>query len=64
MNEWVELVKAQLKIHGYDILSGKGTMTREQAEKIVSKVYEEFRPIQDSRFQSDFDKLVEKAIKK
>ena len=64
MNEWVEQVNAQLKIHGYDILSGKGTMSREKAEKIVSKVYEDFRPVQDSRFQSDFDKLVEKAIKK
>ena len=40
MNEWVEQVNAQLKIHGYEILSGKGTMSREQAERIVSKVYE------------------------
>ena len=64
MNEWVEQVNAQLKIHGYDILSGKGSMSREQAEKIVSKVYDSFRPVQDARFQSDFDKLVEKTVKK
>lgn len=63
MNEWVEQVNAQLKIHGYDILSGKGLMSREQAERIVSKVYEEFRPIQDSKYKSDFDQLVEKTIK-
>ena len=63
MNEWVEQVNAQLKIHGYEILSGKGTMSREQAERIVSKVYEEFRPIQDARYKSDFDQLVEKTIK-
>ena len=64
MNEWVEQVNAQLKIHGYEILSGKGTMSREQAEKIVSKVYEEYRPVQDARYKSDFDQLVEKTVKK
>ena len=37
--------------------------SREQAERIVSKVYEEFRPIQDARYKSDFDQLVEKTIK-
>ena len=63
MKEWVEQVNAQLKIHGYAILSGKGTMSKEEAEKIVTKVYEEFRPIQDKRFKSDFDKLLEKACK-
>lgn len=64
MNEWVEQVNAQLKIHGYEILSGKGTMSREQAEKIVSKVYEEYRPVQDARYKSDFDQLIEKTVKK
>lgn len=63
MKEWVEHVNAQLKIHGYDILSGKGTISKEQAEEIVTKVYEEYRPIQDARFKSDFDKLVEKLSK-
>ena len=29
----------------------------------MSKVYEEFRPIQDARYKSDFDQLVEKTIK-
>ena len=64
MAEWVEQVNAQLKIHGYDILSGKGAMSREEAEKIVAKVYEAYRPLQDERFKSDFDQLVEKSMKK
>ena len=64
MNEWVEQVNAQLKIHGYEILSARAQcQENRQKERIVSKVYEEFRPIQDARYKSDFDQLVEKTIK-
>ena len=64
MEEWVEQVNAQLKIHGYTILTGKGSMSREEAEKIVTKVYEEYRPKQDQMFLSDFDSLVSKTLGK
>lgn len=64
MQEWVEQINAQLKIHGYEILSGKGSMSRDEAERIVSQVYETYRPIQDKRFKSDFDNLMKKSLKK
>lgn len=64
MEEWVEQVNAQLKIHGYAILTGKGSMSREEAERIVAKVYEEYRPKQDQMFLSDFDSLVCKTLGK
>lgn len=30
----------------------------------ATKVYEEYRPVQDARYKSDFDQLIEKTVKK
>ena len=64
MNDWIEMFNIQLQIHGYEILKGKGVVSADQAKSIAKEQWEKFRPVQDARFKSDFDYLVEKTHKK
>lgn len=64
MHDWIEMFNLQLQIHGYEILQGKGLVSSEQAKMVVKEHWDKFRPLQDARFKSDFDYLVEKTIKK
>lgn len=64
MQDWIDMVNGILGMNGYQILQGKGTVSSEKAKTIAKEKYEQFRPIQDKRFESDFDKLVERTIKK
>ncbi|MBR1439279.1 MAG: virulence RhuM family protein, partial [Synergistaceae bacterium] len=64
MVDWVEMFNAQLRVHGYEILSGKGKVSAEQAKQTAKEQWQQFRPIQDAKFKSDFDKLVEASQKK
>lgn len=64
MADWVEMFNAQLKVHGYEILSGKGSVSADHAKQVAKEQWLQFRPIQDAKFKSDFDKLVEATQKK
>ena len=64
MEDWIEMFNAQLKVHGYEILTGKGKVSAEQAKQVAKEQWQHFRPIQDAKFKSDFDRLVEAAQKK
>lgn len=64
MQGWVEQVNAILSLHGYELLSGKGLCSRANAKAHAKAEYEKFRPMQDARYISDFDKMVEKTLKK
>ena len=64
MNDWIEMFNVQLQVHGYEILKGKGGVSADQAKNIAKEQWEKFRPVQDSKFKSDFDYLVEKTHKK
>lgn len=64
MQGWVEQVNAILSLHGYALLSGKGLCSRANAKAHAKAEYEKFRPMQDARYISDFDKMVEKTLKK
>lgn len=64
MHDWIEMFNLQLQIHGYEILQGKGLVSSEQAKMVAKEHWDKFRPLQDARFKSDFDYLVEKTIKK
>jgi len=64
MADWIEMFNAQLQIHGYKILSGKGTVSADKAKQIAKEQWLKFRPVQDATFKSDFDKLVEATQKK
>jgi len=64
MAEWIEQINAILKMHGYNLLDKKGSKSREQAKEYAADQFEKFRPIQDVTHLSDFDKLVDKTLKK
>lgn len=64
MADWIEMFNAQLRVHGYEILSGKGKVSADTAKQVAKEQWQHFRPIQDAMFKSDFDKLVEATLKK
>lgn len=63
MQGWVEQVNAILSLHGYTLLTGKGTRSSADAKAHAKAEYEKFRPIQDAHFVSDFDEMVTKTLK-
>lgn len=62
MADWAEKLDAFLKFNEYDILSNAGKISKELAEDLVSKEYEEFRKRQDMEYTSDFDKMTKKMV--
>ena len=64
MADWVEKLNAFLQFSEYDILHNAGKVKHSVAEALASKVYEEFRKIQDANYVSDFDREIEKLEKK
>lgn len=64
MAEWVCQINAILQMNGYAVLVGKGTRSKEQGETHARREFDKFRPIQDAAYVSDFDKLVDKTLKK
>ncbi|MBU2051636.1 virulence RhuM family protein [Patescibacteria group bacterium] len=53
-----------LKLSDYTILENKGKISQVQAEIKAAKEYKKFRVIQDRIFESDFDKMAKKFLKK
>ena len=45
------------------VLAGKGKVSREEAERKVSAIYEEFRKKQDAAYISEFDRQTAKYLK-
>lgn len=58
MKDWKEEVDSVLKLRHYDILDGKGKVSKKEADEKAENEYEKFKIIQDKKFISDFDKLV------
>jgi hypothetical protein len=63
MKDWVEKLNAFLKFNEFDILRDKGKISREVANALAEKEYENFRVGQDKNYISDFDRMV-KRLKK
>ena len=64
MKDWIDMFNVQLQIHGYEVLQGKGIVSADDARSVAKQHWEKYRPLQDAKFKSDFDLLVEKANKK
>lgn len=58
MNDWKKEVDTVLSIRHYDILEGKGKITKKEADEKAEKEYEKYKVIQDKKFLSDFDILL------
>ena len=57
MKDWKEEVDNVLKMRHYNILEGKGKISKLDADKKASDEYEKFKVKQDKNYISDFDKL-------
>jgi len=64
MQDWVEKLDAFLNFNDYEILKNAGKISAKVAKKLAEGEYEKFRPVQDQKFESDFDRLVEKTKNK
>ena len=61
MADWASKLDAFLQFNDADILQDKGTITAEIAKAFAESEFDQYRIIQDGRYQSDFDRLVASA---
>lgn len=61
MKDWKKEVDIVLSVRHYDILEGKGKISKKQADEKAENEYEKYRVIQDKKFISDFDILMLEA---
>jgi hypothetical protein len=64
MKDWIEKLNAFLKFSEYEILTNVGKISHEVAESLALSEYEKYRVEQDKNYISDFDREVEKFLKK
>ena len=58
MEDWASKLEVFLKMNDEDILMDKGKVTHEIAKAFAESEFEKYRVIQDSLYQSDFDRLL------
>lgn len=58
MRDWVERLDAFLQFNEEDILQNNGKVTAAIAKAFAENEYEKYRTLQDTAYQSDFDRLV------
>lgn len=64
MADWVIFLHKFLELSNYPILTGKGKISKLQAELKASEEYGKFRVVQDRTFESDFDEEAKKLLEK
>lgn len=61
MKDWNERLDKFLEFYEYNVLEGKGSISREEVENFVKLEYEKFKPVQDKLFKSDFNRFNEES---
>ena len=61
MSDWAAKLDGFLQFNAYDVLASYGGTQRISAEKSALSEYKKFRVIQDQKFESDFDKIVDEV---
>ncbi|MDP2091301.1 MAG: virulence RhuM family protein [Candidatus Gracilibacteria bacterium] len=64
MKDWVEKTKNFLELNDMELLDGKGSISKETADKKAIEEFEKFRIEQDKNYIGDFDKFVNELGKK
>lgn len=62
MNDWATKLNAFLQFNEKEILSSAGKVTQAIAKAFAESEFEKYRIVQDKLFESDFDKVVKKAL--
>ena len=60
MDDWSDKLNAFLKFNNRDVLENPGKVSAEIAKEFAVSEFKKFRVLQDTSFQSDFDKLLKK----
>ena len=60
MADWVQKLDAFLQFNDYKTLKNAGTISHDIVKKLAEEQYDQYRIVQDQRFESDFDKLTKK----
>ncbi len=63
MKDWIMKLDAFLQFNEEDILHNSGKVTAVIAKEFAEAEYEKYRPIQNSLFESDFDKEIKRLLK-
>lgn len=64
MENWNNILDDMFKMNEYEVLNNKGIISMEEAKEKAESEYEKYKVIQDSKYISDFDELVNKISKK
>ena len=64
MKDWAEKLNAFLQFNQKDILQNTGKVNAAIAKSFAEKEYDRYKPIQDSLFESDFDKMIKEQLEK
>lgn len=64
MQDWIEKTKSFLELNDMQILAGKWTISKIQAEEKTEQEFEKFRILQDKNYIWDFDTFVEEVKNK
>lgn len=63
MQDWSDQLDKFLDFVGYQILEGKGKVFRVEINEFVKLEFDQFRPIQDKLYQSDYNEFEERTRK-
>ena len=61
MEDWAKRLDGFLEFNGNEILTGPGKISAEEAKLHAETQYEKYRIVQDSLFESDFDRFLEET---
>lgn len=59
MADWKDILNSYIKLNQLPLLTHKGKISAEHAKEIAKKEYIKFRPVQDKKFKSEFDNMIE-----
>lgn len=64
MTDWVQKLDGFLQFNEYAVLKDGGKIAAEIAKQLAEGVWEQFRPIQDAQFESDFELEMKRQLGK
>jgi hypothetical protein len=62
MNDWLQKLNVFLKFNERELLENPGKVTAEIAKAFAESEFEKYRIVQDSLFESDFDRHIKKEL--
>ena len=61
MKDWASRLDKFLEFNEYQILHGKGSISRKAVDEFVKEEFDKFKPVQDKNYISDYNKFDEQS---